>query len=249
LHGLTHFCRTAAERYLNDAGERGALLRTLWKAGVPYIHWRMPWMGFEYADRKPDGNEEFLSSNIQEPLIAEAVVAFRQLFSAAPRSACAPGYRADRSTHRAWAQNGIQVAQNGPGTFAAPHFDFDAESPNLLHLYRTLDFEPAVAKEFSLEACISKAELSLAHGIPAIISVHSINFHSSLRDFRTRTLMLLDEFLSVLEAKHPDLLYVRDEDLYDLIQTGKFESMQAAVSVRVTKKAFNGSTLAATGTS
>jgi hypothetical protein len=37
--------------------------------------------------------------------------------------------------------------------------------------------------------------------------------------------------------------------LYDLIQTGKFESMQAAVSVRVTKKAFNGSTLAATGTS
>ena len=58
LHGTTHFCRLAAERYLNDGEERGSYLRMLWRAGVPYIYWRMPWMGFEYSDpgKKRQGN-------------------------------------------------------------------------------------------------------------------------------------------------------------------------------------------------
>jgi hypothetical protein len=56
---------------------------------------------------------------------------------------------------------------------------------------------------------------------------------------------LLDEFLSALESKHPDLLYVRDEDLYDLVETGKFESMQTAVRVSVTKQRFSAGLLAA----
>jgi hypothetical protein len=102
-----------------------------------------------------------------------------------------------------------------------------------------------VAEGFSLDACIKKAELSLARGIPAIISVHSINFHSALKNFRSRTVKLLDEFLSALESKHPDLLYVRDEDLYDLVETGKFESMQTAVRVSVTKQRFSAGLLAA----
>ncbi len=60
LHGTTHFCRLAAERYLNDGGERGTYLRMLWRAGVPYIYWRMPWMGFEYSDPGENGRETFL---------------------------------------------------------------------------------------------------------------------------------------------------------------------------------------------
>ena len=95
LHGTTHFCRAAAQRYLNDSGERGNFLRMLWRAGVPYIYWRMPWMGFEYLDPGESGRETFLASEIQDEMIAEAVKTFAQLFSKAPRSACAPGYRAD----------------------------------------------------------------------------------------------------------------------------------------------------------
>jgi len=55
LHGTTHFCQRAVERHLEDPGERGVLLRTLWNVGVPYIHWRMPWIGFEYWDPEPAG--------------------------------------------------------------------------------------------------------------------------------------------------------------------------------------------------
>ncbi len=50
LHGTTHFCRSAVERQLTTDGERASLLRTLWQAGTPYIHWRMPWIGYEYWD-------------------------------------------------------------------------------------------------------------------------------------------------------------------------------------------------------
>ncbi len=243
LHGTTHFCRSAAQRYLNDSGERGSYLRMLWRAGVPYIHWRMPWMGFEYSDPGENGRETFLNSEIQSGMIADAVKNFTKLFSKTPRSACAPGYRADRSTHHAWGKCRVQVAQNGPGSNLPPHFEAHGNKnceTEILHLYRTLDFEPFAGQEFSAEACVQMAEDSFARGIPAIISVHSINFHSTLKDFRSDTLTQLDKFLTALELKYPDLLYVRDQDLYDLVDKGEFESMQSMVRVPVNKRMFNG---------
>ncbi len=234
LHGTTHFCRPVVERHLNDAGERGVLLRTLWKAGIPYIHWRMPWIGFEYWDPEQTGEEAFLTSTVQQSWIDSAVEGFTRFFSITPRSACAPGYRANRSTHDAWAKRGIRVAQNGPDSAMPPHFDGNG----ILHLYRSMDFEPAAGQEFSMDACVRTAEDCFAHGLPAIVSVHSINFHSTVKDFRSRTIELLDEFLAALEAKHPDLLYVRDEDLYDLVDKGMFQSMHSAVRVPVTKRKF-----------
>lgn len=232
LHGTTHFCRPAVERHLNDPGERGLLLRNLWKAGVPYIHWRMPWVGFEYWDSKPE--QDFLPLEVQQSLIDSAVENFVRFFSTAPRSACAPGYRANGSTHEAWAKRGIQIAQNGPGTATPPHFDRNG----ILHLYRSMDFEPASGQDFSLDSCLRAAENSFARGIPAIVSVHSINFHSTLKDFRSRTVVLLDEFLTALERKHPDLLYVRDEDICDLVNNGTLHSSQPTVRVAVTAKKF-----------
>jgi hypothetical protein len=234
LHGTTHFCRPALERHLNDPGQRGELLRTLWKAGVPYIHWRMPWIGFEYSDPGKSRREEFLSSEVQKALINDAVKIFTQFFSKALRSACAPGYRANESTHRAWAKRGVQVAQNGPGSALPPHFD----KQGILHLYRSMDFEPAADQKLSVDACLRTAENCFARGLPAIVSAHSINFHSTLKDFRSRTLSLLDEFLAALESRYPDLLYVRDEDLYDLVDKGSFQSMQSTVRVPVTKRTF-----------
>jgi hypothetical protein len=238
LHGATHFCQAGAQRHLKDPGERGVTLRSLWKAGVPYIHWRMPWIGFEYRDSEP-GNGGFLPPEIQQDLIDSAIQNFTEFFSISPFSACAPGYRADESTHRAWARRGIRVAQNGPGGAKPPHFDRNGSEGNeLLHLYRSMDFEPAVAQDFSVDACLRATEDCFARGVPAVISVHSINFHSTLKDFRSRTLESLDQFLAALEARHPDLLYVRDQDLYDLIDKGWLQSASSVVRVAVTKRRF-----------
>ncbi len=241
LHGSTHFCRPALERHLDDPGERGVLLRRLWNADVPYIHWRMPWIGFEYWDSECKGEEAFLSFEVQKSLIDFAVESFNDFFAMPPGSACAPGYRANGVTNRAWAKHGIRVAQNGPGRARPPYFDENG----ILQVDRSMDFEPAVGQNFSVNACVQLAEDCFARGIPAIVSVHSINFHSTIKDFRSRTLALLDEFLAALEAKHPDLLYIRDEDLCDLVEKGTLRSTQSAVRVPVTKRRFTISPIAA----
>jgi hypothetical protein len=234
LHGTTHFCRSAVEHIASAEGDRANLLRTLWQAGTPYIHWRMPWIGYEYWDPQKPEDERFLPAEAQRELIGETVGAFAKLFSTLPRSACAPGYRANDDTHSAWAQHGIRVAQNGPGVVLPPYFD----RYKILHLSRTVEFEPATDPACSVEACLRQAETCFARGIPAIVSVHSINFHSTVRDFRSLTLQLLDEFLTALESKHADLLYLHDEDLHELVSTGSYKTPRGGAQVKVIGKNF-----------
>jgi hypothetical protein len=233
LHGTTHFCRSAVERGLMD-GQRADLLRTLWRTGTPYIHWRMPWIGYEYWDPELTEDDRFLPQQSQRELIGSALGAFAKFFSSLPRSACAPGYRANDDTHYAWAQHGIRVAQNGPVRTLPPHFD----RHEILQLSRTVEFEPGVDSSFSLEGCLFRAEDCFEYGVPAIVSVHSINFHSTVRDFRSRTLQLLDEFLTAVESRHADLLYLHDEELCELVQTGSYRSVGGRVPVNVTRKRF-----------
>ncbi len=227
LHGLTHFCRWAVEHALASQRERSTLLQTLWKAETPYIYWRMPWAGYEYCNpEKPRAG--FLPAAAQAELIHEAADGFQNFFGMTPVSTCAPGYRANQSTHLAWARCGIRVAQNGSGRPLAPRMD----EQEILNLYRTIDFEPA-QRDLPIEKYVQLAEQCFGRGIPAIVSVHSINFHSSLKDFRGPALRGLDQFLSALEAKYPNLLYVHDADLYELVTKGRFKGPRGPVAVTV----------------
>jgi hypothetical protein len=240
LHGITHFCRSTVEPSLAANGERAALLKTLWQAGTPYIYWRMPWIGYEYWDPEKPENERMLGAENQRVLIGQSVGLFVKMFSTVPHSACAPGYRSNEDTHEAWAQHGVRVAQNGPGSSVPPHFDrFE-----ILNLYRTVEFEPATDAAFSVETCLKAAEECFALGIPAIVSVHSINFHSTVRDFRTHTLQALDQFLTALESKHSDLLYLHDVDLHQFVTRGFSKTTHGTVQANVTRKTFTRAGLA-----
>ena len=105
----------------------------------------------------------------------------------------------------------------------------------VLNLHRTIDFEPS-QKDLPVDKYVQLATGCFARGIPAIISVHAINFHSSLKDFRSPTLLALDEFLSALETKFPNLLYINDHDAYEIVTTGKLRSARGTVSVRVERE-------------
>ncbi|HUA13883.1 MAG TPA: hypothetical protein VMG31_01195 [Verrucomicrobiae bacterium] len=234
LHGITHFCRAAVEANLAHNNERVALLRRLWQTGTPYIHWRMPWIGYEYWDPEKNEDDRFLPAASQSELIGQAVGAFAKLFSSVPHSACAPGYRANSASHSAWAKHGVAVVQNGPGRALPPYFD----RYDLLQLSRTVEFEPAVDAQFSLETSLRQAGNCFEHGIPAVVSIHSINFHSAARDFCTPTLRLIDEFLTALESKYPNLLYLHDRDLRDLVSHGSYRSPSGSVRMNVSRKSF-----------
>jgi len=227
LHGLTHFCGRAVERELNDPGARGTLLRNLWSAETPYIYWRMPWVGYEYYD---PAESTFPEPGVQRELVRKAAAGFREFFGVGPLSACAPGYRANQETHRAWLEHGVQVAQNGCGPCVPPHMD----PLEILNLYRTIDVEPA-HRILPVEEYLRVIDRCLARGWPAIISVHSINFHSTLKDFRGPTLKALDQLLTALERKYSDLLYVHDADLYQIVTHGRFRAAQGTFEISVSQ--------------
>jgi hypothetical protein len=229
LHGLTHFCSAAIARETQNEGDRRRLLQTLWGAGTPYIHWRMPWIGYEYWDPSQPHDQRFLPLVDQRAVIQRATEIFGALFGAAPVSACAPGYRANHDTKVAWFEAGVRVVQGGPGKLQAPSPD----NNGMLLTSRNVEMEPATAA-CCLEEIVKEANDCLARGIPAIVSVHSINFHSTIRDFRTPTLQLLDAFLASMEKQWPDLLYVHDGDLWQIVERGMLERDDEKIKIEVT---------------
>jgi len=228
-HGMTHCSPVAIDNALAENGERARLLKLLWDAETPYIYWRMPWVGYEYLNpEKPQAG--FLTLDRQRDLVKQNCQYFTDLFRTKPVSACAPGFRSSRATHRAWSENGIRVVQNGTGGgLTPPHLD----EFGLLHLYRAIDFEPS-NRELDIEKYLEIAAACLSRGLPIIISTHAINFHSTLKDFRSGSLAALDKLLSALEAEYPELLYLNDEDLYRIVTEGAFQSSPAKVKVEVT---------------
>jgi hypothetical protein len=227
VHGLTHFSQIEVKRAMAEGGEQAQLLRTLWDEQTPYIYWRMPWIGYEYADSGHSSG--FLETRAQENLVRVAAENFARMFSFFPSSACAPGYRANRDTHAAWSKWGIRVAQNGSGAPLAPHFD----EFEILQLYRTIDFEPS-QRDLPVEKYLQLAGATFQRGLPVILSIHSLNFHSSLRNFRDVTLASLDQLLSALESKYSDLLYVNDLEMYRIVTQGSFDAGYGSVPIAVT---------------
>ena len=238
LHGTVHCCRAVLDQALAEDGERAAMLRLLWDAETPYIYWRMPWVGYEYQN--PEGNGRgLLPLAEQNRLIREAQSNFADFVGARPVSACAPGYRAGRETHRIWSEIGIRVAQNGTGHgLRPPHLD----ETGLLHVYRSLDFEPS-ERELETEKYLEIAGACFARGLPLIISVHSINFHSTLRDFCSTTLGSLDRLLTALESKYPQLLYLNDAELHAIVSEGALRRGSDVVNVATRREPWISSTM------
>jgi hypothetical protein len=239
LHGLTHFCDRAIVRELDAGGERAQLVKKLWQAQTPYIHWRMPWIGYEYWDPELRPALRFLSLDEQRVAINRAAETFRDLFAASPFSACAPGYRANSDSRTVWFENGVRVAQNGAQSGSIEQAGPFLDKSGMLFTFRTVEMEPAWGP-CAAEKLVMRAEECFASGLPAVISIHSINFHSTIQDFRSPTLKLLDEFLTTLEKKWPNLLYVQDADLFSIATEGVYEGESGKVKVGATSARANG---------
>jgi hypothetical protein len=227
LHGLTHFSTFAVEQALRENAKRADLLRLLWEEDTPCIHWRMPWVGYEYwhPDEPRPG---FLPTEKQRVLVRRGYELFLALFRTTPTSAYAPGGRANFSTYQAWSDYGIRVAQNSGGGLKAPSM----HPTGMLQVHRVIDFEPS-QREMEIEKYLEIAQICFSRGIPFVVSMHSINFHSSIKDYCAPSLVALDSLLTGLESKYPNLLYVSDNDIYSIITKGWFRTQKEKVQVSV----------------
>lgn len=231
LHGLTHFCYQAAEKLIRMPNEEGELLRNLYRAHTPFIPGRTPWVGYEYRGaNKVDG---WLDRPEQARRIMEGRRLFEEAFGFPPLSACAPGYRANEDTRRGWARAGICISQNGPDFSLAPYRDRNG----ILMLERNVLFEPALdPTRFTEERALQAAGEALASGRPAVVCMHSVNFHSTLKNYRDLTLSRLDRFLSLLEKKFEGLLYVHDGDMLRIALEAKPEWRGEQVALGIAKR-------------
>jgi hypothetical protein len=220
FHGLTHFCQRVAAHNLTADSVNGALLRMLYQHNTPLLYSQARWLSFEYKDDTTLIDEGWLDQAAQSELIAAGTAHFQRIFGISAISACAPGYRANVATRRAWHTAGVRVAQNGPGFDLAPHM----ESGGLLMLYRNVSLEPAIDPlEFTDANALADARRAIAAGKPVIVSMHAVNFHSTIQNNRDETLKRLDEFLTKLETEFPTLRYVHDEDIWNIVQRGVYD--------------------------
>lgn len=228
FHGLTHFCKPSAERALKTRDARGELLRALYASATPMLPSQMTWLRCEYYDRLEDADGSWLDFRAQHHAIETGVKFFTQLFGKPPLSACAPGYRANDDTRTVWAVHGIRVAQSKSQQLVAPYFD----SSGLLMLYRNVELEPALDDaDDVVERAIAQAERAFAANLPAIVCIHSINFHSTLKNFRARTVECLEQFLTAICARHPDLIFWNDAHVLTAIQKRGFADGMVRVQV------------------
>jgi hypothetical protein len=218
----------AVEHALQENAERAQFLHLLWEEDTPFIHWRMPWVGYEYWHPE-EPQPGFLPEESQRVLVRRGYEFFLSLFRTTPISAFAPGGRANSATYQAWSKYGIRVAQIEGGGLKAPSI----HPHGILQIHRVVDFEPS-KREMGIEKYLEIAQVCFSRGIPFVVSMHSINFHSSIKDFCTPSLAALDALLTGLESKYPELLYVNDHDIYSIVTQGAFRSRNEKISVLVT---------------
>jgi hypothetical protein len=232
FHGLTHFSQNAVEGIMRGHDERNRLLRVLYEAQTPMINDRTPWIDFEYRKLSDGRTRGWLDGPTQRKLMGDGKKIFQRMFGVAPVSACAPGYRANEDTRRAWMEEGILVGQNGPSSLLAPHFD----GRGLLHLYRNVPFEPALDPDrYDERDAMNRAEEAINAGKPVIVCMHSVNFHSALKNYRDVTLEHLHRFLTMLERKYDDLLYVHDSDILSMVQKNGLEWKGQKLKIEVSR--------------
>jgi hypothetical protein len=78
--------------------------------------------------------------------------------------------------------------------------------------------------------------IDLPHGSTAYMGLMEASSSKRHRTIEAKTLMLLDEFLSAVESKHPDLLYLHDEELYVLVNTGTWKAALSTARVTVSRR-------------
>ena len=217
-HGLCHFNYEAWLMALQN-GERDVL--DCFEEQVSYIpSLRTKTICYDYlANVDPAG---FLPLEAQEDKIKKGIEAFKKIFGFLPVVTTAPQYVWNQDTEKVWHKYGIRYI--GAGNRVAGkvpslrHRLGERNQWGMVYLTRNVVFEPR--RRRSCQDAITEIDFLFNAQQPAIIETHSINFHSSIKNFREKSLEGLDRLLYLIEKKHPEVIYLDSRQLGEILEKG-----------------------------
>ena len=205
LHGYTHFSPQGMLRGWHDSGALGERTRALLMEDIPYLASLTPEFNFALLDRSDEG-EVFADFERQKIWVQQGIKLFQEAFGHLPVTTCAPGYRCNDATFKAWTEHGIGVVQT---TGCAGIYELG----RLLVIERNVFFEPLLDDDGVVERALNRIQKVLAAGLIPVICSHSINYVSRYCGGREQSLRCLTRLLRAITTEYPEVRFAHDEDV------------------------------------
>lgn len=161
-----------------------------------------------------------------DSIVDEGLRMFEELWGFKSRTFVAPCYLWNERTEQILSRGGVQLIQtsrtNKPSYRSSSNHFYFGQKNNLGQLYsiRNCTFEPATnPREENPNYLMDQVDTIFSEHKIAVFSTHRINYVGGIDESnRTRTLGILDEFLTLLFRKYPDVEFLSSDKLIDIIR-------------------------------
>lgn len=149
---------------------------------------------------------------------------FRNIWGVASRSFVAPCYTWNDKIENVLYNNGVELIQGArvrrSSCNSSKKYLYAGEKNNgLIYGVRNCFFEPATTTNYSTDKLINDVGNVFKNKHIAVISSHRINYVGGIDiNNRIKNLKLLDEFLSALLMKYPDVEFMSSDQLIDILK-------------------------------
>lgn len=166
-------------------------------------------------------------------IIKEGTDLFSEIFGFSSTSFIATTYVWHPSLEPTLHKHGVKYLQGIPYQYIPSpgddwyrkrfHYTGQKNNSGQLYLVRNASFEPYMQKNTDVVGeCLHRINLAFRWGKPAIIGSHRVNFIGSLVESnRTRNLKLLNQLLTEIVKRWPDVEFMSSDELGELILQSK----------------------------
>lgn len=172
-----------------------------------------------------DNNEELENG---KKILVEGLKIFQKIFNYSSKSFIAPNYVWSNKLNQTLQLNKVKYFQSGRIQVLPT---FEKEKQNIrryigqtneldqVYTFRNATFEPSVSpNKDNVGECLKEIQTAFRWKKPAIINSHRLNFIGAINEKnRTQNLQLLEELLSKIMKRWPDVEFMSSDELGDLI--------------------------------
>lgn len=159
-------------------------------------------------------------------IVAEGLTLFEKMWGFKSKTFVAPRYLWNESSEKTLSENGVELFQTdrrSKPAFHSPVRFFSTGSRNKygqVYSVRNCRFEPATKEGGeSVDDLMEQIDNTFKQHKLVVFSTHRINYAGGIDESnRTRTLRVLDEFLTRLLIKYPDTVFMSSNQLIEVLK-------------------------------